>query len=281
MEQSIEFNNSQEKPKEIPRKKIDKETKEWTPDLDTELPINGPLDIPNFKAWINWNGFQLNRQTGKGHDGYDFAAYLTKDDRIVLGLPPDTPIRAVTEGKVVRITDFSKYHSEIQLGHNENSEGLLGLLSSYVHVVPAVFQGQIVKKGDVIGNLYADDSDEFKKGLKEDYDSAKRTIKGIDLSKLKNASKKRNPGRLVHLHLRLINDWRVKTGNIFEDEDFFEPEDTLRFRNRAVNPAVLDKSLYSFSAFPQCSTDFKVPELPKAKIKIANFQNVLVDPSTR
>ncbi|HLL60690.1 MAG TPA: hypothetical protein VK338_03155 [Candidatus Nitrosocosmicus sp.] len=40
-----------------------------------ELPINGS-DIPKFKAWINWNGFHLDRETGKVHDGYDFGAYL-------------------------------------------------------------------------------------------------------------------------------------------------------------------------------------------------------------
>lgn len=93
-----------DKKTQLIKRPIDKDTKEWSPELDTALPING-LDIPNFKAWVNWNGFHLDRKTGKGHDGFDFVAYLTTDNRVVLGLPSDTKIRAVADGVVRQVLD--------------------------------------------------------------------------------------------------------------------------------------------------------------------------------
>jgi len=154
---------------------IDARTKEWSSDLDTALPING-LEIPSFKAWINWNGFHLDEDKGKGHDGFDFAAYLTTDGRIVLGLPVSTKIRAVADGEVRQVLDFwGEYGTQINIEHGEIGSGMF---SAYAHVKPSVKAGTHVKKGDVIGTLHKDP------GKKE--------------------------GRLVHLHLSLTNGWGTK-----------------------------------------------------------------------
>src|SRR3989344_3730984 len=93
------YNSLIKSEEQTPKIPITDVTKEWESGLDVALPISD-ADLPDFKAWVNWNGFHLNRQTGKGHDGYDFAAYLTKDNRVVFGLPPHTEIRAVADGKV-------------------------------------------------------------------------------------------------------------------------------------------------------------------------------------
>lgn len=155
------------------RRIIDKDTKEWSPDLDTVLPIAGEQDIPNFKAWINWNGFDMFSE--RVHKGFDFAAYLTIDNRIVLGLPRGTKVRAVADG-VVRSSargatpGTSDYYGEIRIVHGDLDNGLL---SVYGHVIPSVSVNEAVKKGGVIGTLY--------------------TSAGNDI------------GYLVHLHLQLHN----------------------------------------------------------------------------
>lgn len=134
---------------------IDKETKEWRSNQDVELPIRGS-DIPNFKAWIDWNGFQVNRETGKGHNGYDFAAYLNTDNQIILGLPPQTPIRAIADGVVSQAVEASEltnggYGAEVNIQHGaEDSK----MFSSYLHIVPEIKRGVVVKKGDIIGKLF-------------------------------------------------------------------------------------------------------------------------------
>lgn len=48
-------------------------TNEWRPELDTTLPVDG-ADIPGFVRWVNGNGFTYDRQTRRGHDGFDFGA---------------------------------------------------------------------------------------------------------------------------------------------------------------------------------------------------------------
>lgn len=70
--------------------------KTWTLCHDLTLPISH-FDIPKFKRWINWHGFS------NIHDGFDFAAYIDKSDRYVLGLPPKTNIRAIADGTVTQV----------------------------------------------------------------------------------------------------------------------------------------------------------------------------------
>lgn len=167
---------------EINKKPFDNDTKEWSPSLDTTLPIDGS-EIPKFKSWINWNGFQLDRKTGKGHDGFDFAAYVTTDNRVLLGLPEDTKIRAVADGVVKQVLDTPEavgggYGVMVSIEHGANDSGMF---SQYIHVRPTVEAGANVKKGDVIGELYKDPGEE---------------------------------GRLVHLHLRLISGWGTRGTSI-------------------------------------------------------------------
>lgn len=160
------------------KKPITKETKEWSSDLDTQLPINGG-DLPNFKAWVGYNDFQFDRKTGGGHEGFDFAAYLTTDNKIVVGLPANTKIRAVADGEVRQVLDvFRGYGTQISVEHGAYDSGMF---STYIHVRPLVEQGVTVKKGDVIAELYKDEGDK--------------------------------EGRLVHLHLSLRSGWGTRGGD--------------------------------------------------------------------
>jgi hypothetical protein len=218
------------------KKPITNETKEWGVGLDTTLPIDGP-DLPDFKSWINWNGFHLDRETGKGHDGYDFAAYLTKDNRIVFGLPANTKIRAVADGRVEQVLDDPDavgggYGVMITLEHGANNSGLF---STYIHVKPLIKPGIEVKKGDVIGELYKDPGAE--------------------------------KGRLVHLHLRLVDGWGTKGTSIMGGG----------LNKRLEDPKLIDESIYGLLAEPQGSKYFSVPSIPNSKIETANFQNVDVN----
>jgi len=153
-------------------KKITKQTKIWGSDLDIVLPINGP-DIANFDKWVNWRGYTQN------HRGFDFAAYLTKDKRCVLGLPSETPIRAVADGVVKQISqglaEYYQYATFINIAHGKEDSGMF---SCYHHVEPLVEPNQPVKKGDIIAILYKDPGN-YK-------------------------------GKLVHLHFELTNGWDIK-----------------------------------------------------------------------
>lgn len=151
--------------------KIDATTLEWEPQLDTDLPIWGS-DLPDFAAWVNWNGYEVS-PSKKEHGAFDFAAYLTTQGDIVLGLPENTPIRAVADGYVKHTgieMDTTPYEGYVELEHNPDDRGMI---SWYLHVVPNIGYRQKVKKGDVVGTLYKDP--------------------GTD------------SGRLVHLHLTLFS----------------------------------------------------------------------------
>jgi murein DD-endopeptidase MepM/ murein hydrolase activator NlpD len=216
------------------RKPITSETKEWAPDLDTQLPIN-PQDIPNFKAWINWNGFEFDSETWKGpHKGFDFGAYLTNDNKIILGLPEGTKIRAIADGKVILISkgssitgnydELNGYFAEVRIAHGMIDSGMG---SHYLHAVPLVEKGEEVKKGDVIATLHKDSGEDR--------------------------------GRLVHLHLEMINAPGTK-----KEVWWTKP----------VDPKILDESLLKFSAIPQGSAHFSVPGLSGIPIETVNFKEL-------
>ncbi|GEM_PF-2782948 len=180
--------------------KIGKETQEWLPNQDTILPIDG-RDIPNFEAWINWNGYAVDPSSGKKvHDGFDFAAYLTTDNHVVLGLPPLTPVRAVAEGTVKQILTSQthlipdSYGNLVNIEHgSHNSE----MYSTYIHIVPEVKVGVEIKKGDIIGTLYMDQW--------------------------------RTEGRLVHLHLTLTNSWSIGGSDLREKDPRVISADLYRY----------------------------------------------------
>lgn len=218
------------------KKPITKETKEWEPGLDTVLPIDGK-DLPGFKSWVNWNGFHLDRETGKGHDGYDFAAYLDENDKVIFGLPAEAKIRAVADGKVAQVMDNPEavgggYGVMVTLEHGANDSGMF---STYVHVKPLVKQNTEVKKGDVIAELYKDPGEE--------------------------------EGRLVHLHLRLISGWGTRGTSIMGGGTNIRMDD----------PGVIDESIYKYSAEPQGNSNFNVPSLPNSEVKTKNFRTIKVN----
>lgn len=221
---------------QFPKKLIAKETREWEPGLDVTLPING-ADLPDFKAWVNWNGFHLDRKTGKGHDGYDFSAYLTTDNRVIFGLSPDTKVRAVADGKVAQVLDNPEavgggYGVMITLEHGAHDSGMF---SQYVHVKPLIEAGTEVKKGDVIAELYKDpDGDE---------------------------------GRLVHLHMSLISGWGTRGTPIMGGGKNIRTDD----------PKVLSQEIYQYTAEPQGLAQFSIKEIPHVKIETTNFKRVRVN----
>lgn len=111
------------------------------------LPIN-PEDIPNFKGWVNWNDFQSDK-----HPGFDFATYFTQENSVVLGLPQGTPVRAICDGIIRFDSDIinAAYFGEVIIEHGD-------LRSIYYHIVPSIKSGD-VKRGQIIGNLFADEGD--------------------------------------------------------------------------------------------------------------------------
>lgn len=165
------------------------ETQEWLPELDTELPIRGE-EIPDFRAWVNWNGFDPINPI-RTHSGFDFAAYLNADGNIVLGLSPQTKIRAVADGVIYQVRNDLEHAGFINIQHGARNSGMF---SHYSHVIPFVEGGQPVKKGEVIAVLHQDSGDEI--------------------------------GRLTHLHLNLHNGWETRRTSLANGEyDRFRRED--------------------------------------------------------
>lgn len=213
---------------------ITPETNEWEPWLDVNLPIDG-TEIPDFKEWVNWNGFQLNRTALKGHNGYDFAAYLNVENKVIFGLAPDTKIRAVADGIVTEILNDPAlvdggYGVQITIEHGVEDSGMF---SHYLHVKPQIDYGAEVKKGDVIATLYKDpDGDE---------------------------------GRLVHLHLGLVSGWGTRGTSSMGGGLIW----------RLDNPGLLYTDLYKYNAVPQGAVEFTLKEIPSAQIQNANFKKIL------
>lgn len=139
----------------------------WNPKLASSPPI-WDVDIPGFGHWINFNEFTPE------HPAYDYAAYLTKDkSECILGLPAETPIRAISDGIVVQVAKHAGPYAcfiGVEYGNRGRGRGAI-----YHHVTPNVTVGQTVTRGDILGTLYKDGGTE--------------------------------KGRLVHLHFEMINGW--------------------------------------------------------------------------
>ncbi len=139
------------------------------------LPIDA-RDLDGFHSWVLWNGFHEN------HRAFDFAAYLSKDGIMILGLPEKTPIRAIADGIVAQVAinpyEAGNYFNFVNIEHGEGT----GRFSSYHHVIPLVRGGQSVKRGESIATLYKDPGD---------------TI-----------------GRLVHLHFEICREWGYRERGI-------------------------------------------------------------------
>lgn len=155
--------------------KIAKDTKIWTPTLDIVLPIDGS-DIQGFREWVNWSGW---KGYSPHHTAYDFAAYLTEGGTCVLGLPKETPVRAVADGTVRQVSHGIAgrevpYACFMNIEHGRAGSGVF---SSYHHIAPIAENGQEVKKGDIVATLHKDEGEE--------------------------------EGKLVHLHFELSHGWDV------------------------------------------------------------------------
>lgn len=163
--------------------KITENTRVWTRNLDVTLPILG-TDIPRFEEWVAWNCFS------ESHNGFDFAVYIDKEGRCILGLPSETPVRAVADGIVAQVYDstyLGEYAVFINVEHGKKGSGLF---SSYHHVKPLVMDGKYVKKGDVIATLYKDP--------------------------------RNDTGRLVHLHFLLSSGWDIRPRSVDPSDIFPE-----------------------------------------------------------
>jgi len=181
---------------------FDPEIKEWSRNLDIVLPIR-TAEIVGFENWICWNGFS------EQHQGFDFAAYLSTKDEIVLGLPGELSVVAVADGNIVQAVKKPfgvAYGGFVNIEHGKEGSGLF---SSYHHVVPSEKSG-FVRKGDVIGYLYQDPADH------------------------------KIEGRIVHLHFELTNSWETRSFisenvdpvTIFPEINMFQakPQSELAFK---------------------------------------------------
>ena len=227
-------------PVESPRgikRKIDNSTKEWASTLETVLPID-TKDIPHFQSWINWNGFSLD-PAQKEHTGFDFAAYQDTNGNIVFGLPERTPIRAVADGRILQVMDSPEwsgggYATMVSIEHGANDSGMA---SRYTHVIPRKHfaPGTEIKQGEIIGTLFKDPGNQ--------------------------------QGRLVHLHLELIDGWGTHGTNAVLGGGL---------NKRLRDPIILEDNLKKHQAIPQGSSQFTVPGLPDSNIITAHFQRVLI-----
>ena len=137
------------------RKRLQWHTKKWVPGHDLAMPIRSE-DIPNFSEWIRWNAYC------DSHPGFDFAAYIDRNNDCVLGLPRETPVRAIAAGVVTNILpkeSYGTYHVAIFLRHGIYKKECRswGPTSSYVHVAPRVAIGQVVRRGQIIALLHEED----------------------------------------------------------------------------------------------------------------------------
>jgi len=225
----------------------------WSPDLGVVMPVDGNK-IAGFETWICWNGFDP-----IAHSGFDFACYLRKDNRIILGLPK-LEVCSILDGTVKDIfltTPFSGFFSTLLNGLTfrnyfctiviEHEIGDQKLYSAYSHVNPLVVKGQRVKKGNTIAKLYK--------------------------------SPGNHTGYLVHLHFALSrNNPIVTVTNIPRSIRLLRK--LLKIDMRAfgkdypIDPAIIFPSLTSYLCDPQCSPEFSIPRLGFESTKpiIANFK---------
>lgn len=130
--------------------------------------FRSPIDsrrIPNFASWINFNGY-----CKEDHSALDLIAYLTKKGELVIGLPKGTKVRAVADGCVYGVESgllHSERFSKVQISHSKQIDRYHhtsncpryrhGIKATYVHLIPQVREGELVKAGQVIGELYFDE----------------------------------------------------------------------------------------------------------------------------
>jgi len=210
---------------------IPPEVKEWLP-FKPQIPIR-ITEIPHCVKLLNWHPVDR----GKGHYGYDLAAYLAETAsglEVVIGLPKSLPVYAIAEGRVERIENnlsdpTDMYQTQITLKHI--LRGMRGrlkkpLYSDYRHVIPEVKEDQIVHAGQKIGTLFTD-------------------------TKWENVR-----GRLVHLHI-LTRNGSLPSG--FVDPSLIIPD---------INgPRCIP---------PEEISNFQIEGYGSLPIRIAHYQNLWI-----
>ncbi len=130
----------------------------WSKKFNVGHPIFSQ-DLSSFSKWAMYGGFKKRHNSGerdKLHTGHDFIAYLDKDEKEHMCLPPNTPVRAIADGIVRAIFSFETdckfyegYLMYVIIQHNMH-----GLASGYGHVVPHINIGDNVRRGQTIATLY-------------------------------------------------------------------------------------------------------------------------------
>lgn len=164
---------------------LENKFRRWPKSILSTIPIAG-TDIPNFKSWICSGGFK------RGHEGYDFATYLTDDNKIILGLPIEAKVRAIADGIMkpsFTIMKSNSYGTTMILEHQATES--YQVFSTYTHVVPEIKFGQQIKKGDPIATLYKDPGEDV--------------------------------GRMVHLHLELLLGKWDPSANCIRNHSWINP----------------------------------------------------------
>ncbi len=129
-------------------------------------PLILPSDIPAFEAWLYLKGF---KSPDPRHEALDFSAYKTTDGKAMLGLPGGTAVYAPLDGRVDQATRFlpeldgsidklfQHYQARIVLQHNLTST----ISTSICHVIPTVEPGQYVRRGELVGIVFANPGTKF------------------------------------------------------------------------------------------------------------------------
>ncbi|MBN3032783.1 MAG: M23 family metallopeptidase [Candidatus Saganbacteria bacterium] len=110
-------------------------------------------DLPAFRNWGSNQGFQ----TDPEHLGQDLSNYYNNEGRLIKGLPDQTPIRSVLPGIVTEVLVMSEnefYQSTVTVAHGQTLGGQPVMhFSSYSHIEPLAYPGQIVAEGESIGRI--------------------------------------------------------------------------------------------------------------------------------
>ena len=128
------------------RKNPLKECRSWVRELRRHLAL--PImdsDVEGLTEWVYDNPY-----SSVLHEGVDFIKYLGVDGNLHNGLEPDTPIRAISDGRVHEICPEGCV-GFMTIRHNNS-----GLASGYCHLNPDVRKRQRVRKGEIIGRLAQD-----------------------------------------------------------------------------------------------------------------------------
>ncbi|MBI5698730.1 hypothetical protein HZC35_00275 [Candidatus Saganbacteria bacterium] len=127
----------------------------WKPGQNLRFPID-EKGLPGFKKWVSTNPFNPGV-----HSAFDLMAYEGNDGRVVVGMPPRTPVYAMMDGIVLDILRQGPHgcYSSMDLVHSfcctENFTSFISV--SLIHLIAAkdltVGMPTPVRKGQLLGTL--------------------------------------------------------------------------------------------------------------------------------